>query len=177
MLKEFIASDMINVRHNIEKYNAPFAVPGTFAESSMIRTTAIHTTCRKKKTNEREGNLMRASFGEVASKFNRLGENKTGMNNGIFLSSVMLFEAICRTSENKTLDLSVGNARQKYLELFGEQLNSASLSRHNAVLVKLGLIKLVDSPQDRRQKNITLTTVGHKYKSMFIDTNKRKEAI
>jgi len=176
MLKEFIASDMINVRHNIDNYNAPSVVPGTFAGSSMIRTTAIHTTCLTKKTTKK-GSKMRASFGEVASKFNRLGENKTGMNNGIFLSSVMLFEAICRTSENKTLDLSVGNARQKYLELFGEQLNSASLSRHNAVLVKLGLIKLVDSPQDRRQKNITLTTVGHKYKSMFIDTNKRKEAI
>ena len=138
MLKEFIASDMINVRHYIQKQNA-LGVPGTFAESSMIRTTAIHTTCLRKITNEGEGNLMRASFGEVASKFNRLGENKAGMNNGLFLSSVMLFEAICRTSENKTLDLSVGNARQKYLELFGEQLNSASLSRHNAVLVKLGL--------------------------------------
>ena len=70
MLKEFIASDMINVRHYIQKQNA-LGVPGTFAESSMIRTTAIHTTCLRKITNEGEGNLMRASFGEVASKFNR----------------------------------------------------------------------------------------------------------
>ena len=37
---------------------------------------------------------MRASFGEVASKFNKLGDNK-GMNNGLYLSSLMLFQAIC----------------------------------------------------------------------------------
>jgi len=88
-----------------------------------------------------------------------------------------LFEAICRASQNKSEDLSVGNSKQKYLELFGEVLNSASLSRHNDVLVRLGLIKLVDSVSDRRQKNISFTTLGHKYKSMFIDTNKRREAI
>jgi len=164
--------NMINTRHGIETTKQ---LVGTFGGSSMIRTTPIHTSCLTKKTN-REG-TMKAPFGEVASKFNRLGEDKKGMNNGLYLSTIMLFEAICQTSENKSLDLSVGNARQKYLELFGEQLNSASLSRHNAGLVKLGLIKLVDSVKDRREKNITLTTLGHKYKSMFIDTNKRREAI
>lgn len=149
---------------------------GSFGGRAVIRTTPINIYLTKI-TNKKEGSHMRASFGEVASKFNRLGENKKGMNNGLFLSSVMLFEAICRTSEYKSEELSVGNSKQKYLELFGEQLNSASLSRHNDVLVRLGLIKLVDSVKDRRQKNIMFTTLGHKYKSMFIDTNKRREAI
>jgi len=148
---------------------------GSFGGRAIIITTPINTCLNK---NNRKGEShMRAPFGEVASKFNRLGEDKKGMNNGLFLSSVMLFEAICRASENKSEDLSVGNSKQKYLELFGEVLNSASLSRHNDVLVRLGLIKLVDSVSDRRQKNITFTTLGHKYKSMFIDTNKRREAI
>lgn len=163
---------MINVRQNILNNKQ---LGGSFGGRALITTTPINSFCVKK-TNE-EGSTMKAPFGEVASKFNRLGENKKGMNNGLFLSSVMLFEAICRASENKSDELSVGNAKQKYLELFGEVLNSASLSRHNDVLVRLGLIKLVDSVSDRRQKNISFTTLGHKYKSMFIDTNKRREAI
>ena len=62
-------------------------------------------------------------------------------------------------------------------KLHGITLNSASLSRNNAVLVKLGLIKLAESSTDRRQKDIIFTTVGVRFRNHFNDIPKAKEAI
>ena len=118
-----------------------------------------------------------SSFGEIASKFSKLSDNK-GIGNGLYLHTLMLFHAICHLTGGGVENLTVENARKKYAELYGEFLNSASLSRNNQVLVKMGLIKLHESTEDRRQKDIILTTVGHKYKSLFTDLPKRaKEAI
>ena len=162
-----IASDMINVRHYIQKQNAHIGVPGTFAESSMIRTTATHNICL---TKTKEQSM--ANFGEVMSRFHKLGKNKD-MDNGLYLHTLMLFHAMCHLKEG---EMSVENANKKYADLFGTFLNSASMSRNCAVLVKLGLIKLSESVQDRRQKDVMLTTVGHKFRGLF-NNHKIKEAI
>ena len=78
----------------------------------------------------------------------------------------------------KSDELSVENANKKHGQLYGEFLNSASLSRNNAVLVKLGLIKLHESETDRRMKSIMFTIAGTKFKSMFNDIPKyAKEVI
>ena len=115
-----------------------------------------------------------ANFGEVASRFYKLGRNKD-MGNGLYLHTLMLFHAICHLKQN---ELSVENAIKKYAELYGTFLNSASTSRNCAVLVKLGLVKLAESNKDRRQKDIIFTTLGFKTKSLFNDIPKHaKEAI
>ena len=114
-----------------------------------------------------------SNFGEVMSRFYKLGKNKN-MDNGLYLHTLMLFHCMCHLKEGT---LTVENANKKFYELHGKLLNSASLSRNNAVLVNLGLIKLSENSQDRRQKDIIFTTVGHKFKSLFNDIPKAKEAI
>ena len=113
------------------------------------------------------------NFGEVASRFYKLGKNKN-MDNGLYLHTLMLFHSMCHLKEGT---LSVENANKKFYELYGKLLNSASLSRNNAVLVNLGLIKLYESSSDRRQKEIIFTTVGHKFKNLFNDIPKAREAM
>ena len=146
---------------------------GSFGGRAFITTTPTNACLTiNNKTKEREETM--SSFGEIASKFNKLGENKK-VGNGLYLQTLMLFHAMCHL---KSDELSVENANKKHGQLYGEFLNSASLSRNNQVLVKMGLIKLHESTEDRRQKDIILTTVGHKYKNLFTDLPKRaKEAI
>ena len=160
---------MINVRHYIQQQIVHIGVPGTFAGSSMIRTTAINNICLTKKNKEQS----MANFGEVMSKFYKLGRNK-GMDNGLYLHTLMLFHSMCHLKEG---EMSVENANKKFADLYRTCLNSASMSRNCAVLVKLGLIKLSESVQDRRQKDVMLTTVGHKYRSLFSNIPRAKEAI
>lgn len=160
--------NVINARQSILKNKE---LIGTFGGSSMIRTTPINFICLTKNY-EREGTM--SSFGEIASKFSKLGDNKK-IGNGLYLHTLMLFHSICHLNSD---EMTVENANKKHAELYGEFLNSASMSRNNQVLVKLGLIKLHESVEDRRHKSLLLTTVGHKYKSLFTDiTNRRaKEA-
>ena len=120
------------------------------------------------------GEVRMASFGKTSSEFFKLSRNK-GIGNGLYLNTLMMFHAMCHL---KSDELSVENANKKYANLYGTFLNSASLSRNNAVLVKLGLIKLSESAEDRRAKEIIFTTVGHKFKNLFEDISKsRREAV
>ena len=141
----------------------------SFGGRGFITTTpGIHLTITKNKEQ------TMANFGEVASRFYKLGRNKD-MGNGLYLHTLMLFHAICHLKQN---ELSVENAIKKYAELYGTFENSASTSRNCAVLVKLGLVKLAESNKDRRQKDIIFTTLGFKTKSLFNDIPKHaKEAI
>ena len=141
----------------------------SFGGRSLITTTPFNS-CLTNKNNKEQ---MMANFGEVMSKFYKLGRNKE-MGNGLYLHTLMLFHSMCHLKEG---EMSVENANKKFADLYGTFLNSASLSRNNAVLVKLGLIKLSESVQDRRQKDVMLTTVGHKYKSLFSNIPKAKEAM
>ena len=109
----------------------------------------------------------------TVAQLKKLGKNKN-VDNGLYLHTLMLFHCMCHLKEGT---LTVQNANKKFYELHGKLLNSASLSRNNAVLVNLGLIKLSENSQDRRQKDIIFTTVGHKFKSLFNDIPKAKEAI
>jgi len=141
----------------------------SFGGRSLITTTPFNSCLTNNKTNKEQ---MMANFGEVMSKFYKLGRNK-GMDNGLYLHTLMLFHSMCHLKEG---EMSVENANKKFADLYGTFLNSASMSRNCAVLVKLGLIKLSESVQDRRQKDVMLTTVGHKYRSLF-NNHKIKEAI
>ena len=114
-----------------------------------------------------------ANFGEVMSKFYTLGRNK-GIDNGLYLLTLMLFHSMCHLKDDQS---NVENANKMFHKLHGITLNSASLSRNNAVLVKLGLIKLHESVNDRRQKDIIITTLGVKMRNLFNDIPKVKEAI
>jgi len=141
----------------------------SFGGRSLITTTPFNSCLTNNKTNKEQ---MMANFGEVMSKFYKLGRNK-GMDNGLYLHTLMLFHSMCHLKEG---EMSVENANKKFADLYGTFLNSASMSRNCAVLVNLGLIKLSESVQDRRQKDVMLTTVGHKYRSLF-NNHKIKEAI
>jgi hypothetical protein len=157
--------NMINTRHSIETNTFGF-----FGDKAMIRKTPINNSCS---LTNKKGETM-SSFGEIASKFSKLGDNKN-IGTGLYLHTLMLFHSICHLRND---ELTVENANKKHAELYGEFLNSASMSRNNQVLVKLGLIKLHESNADRRAKEIMFTTVGHKFKNLFTDLPKRaKEAI
>ena len=141
----------------------------SFGGRSLITTTPGISCSIINKT---IGAIM-TNFGEVMSKFYTLGRNK-GLDNGLYLHTLMLFHCMCHLKEGS---LNVENANKMFHKLHGITLNSASLSRNNAVLVKLGLIKLAESSTDRRQKDIIFTTVGVRFRNHFNDIPKAKEAI
>jgi len=93
-----------------------------------------------------------ANFTEIASRFFRLGLGK--YKNGIGLNSIILFDAICHLPPN---EMTVENANKKLSEMYGFEFNSATLSRNNKTLMELGLIRLKESAEDRRYKEILLT--------------------
>ena len=102
-------------------------------------------------------------FTEIASKFWKVGAT-IGLDNhgGLSLQTMMVFDAICHLSADK---LTVENANKKLKELHGFKLNTASLSRNNKILKKLGLMKLEESANDARYKNVILTAKGHDLKN------------
>ncbi len=101
-------------------------------------------------------------FTDIASRFWKIGAS-IGLNvhGGISLLSMMLFDAICHLPQDK---LTVENANSKLHEVYGIKLNTASLSRNNKLLKKIGLIKLQESANDARYKDVVLTTKGHELK-------------
>ena len=123
---------------------------------------AIFTFC-KKTWGGGVGRLM-MNFTEIANEFNKLAQDK-GMQNGIYLRTIMLFYAYCRLApEGRT----VQNATDFLYNSFDtERPNSASMSRNNAVLVKLGLITLRETEDDARSKKVMITLLGEKYKKLF----------
>ena len=151
---------------NMKEKNNGYA---SFGGRSLITTTPGISCSIINKT---IGAIM-TNFGEVMSKFYTLGRNK-GLDNGLYLHTLMLFHCMCHLKEGS---LNVENANKMFHKLHGITLNSASLSRNNAVLVKLGLIKLAESSTDRRQKDIIFTTVGVRFRNHFNDIPKAKEAI
>ncbi len=110
-----------------------------------------------------------ANFTEIASKFFRLGLGK--FKNGVALNSVILFDAICHLGPN---EMTVANANSKLDELYGFKFNSATLSRNNTTLMELGLIRLKESTEDRRYKEVLLTTpLGVKAKKLMYSDGER----
>ena len=91
------------------------------------------------------------SFTQIASSFFRMGLNK--FKNGVSLNTLILFDAICQLPSDK---LTVEHASKKVKEMYGFEFNSATLSRNNTNLQKLGLIKLYAVPSDRRKMEIKI---------------------
>ena len=102
-----------------------------------------------------------ANFTEIASKFFRLGLGK--YKNGVGLNSIILFDAICHLAPN---EMTVANANKKLNEMYGFEFNSATLSRNCSTLMALNLIVLTER-DDRRFKDIMLTTKGHTVKKLL----------
>ena len=84
--------------------------------------------------------------------------------NGVSLNTVILFDAIAQLSKDR---LTVENSNNKLDELYGFKFNSATLSRNNTNLMKLGLIKLKEGATDRRYKQIILTERGKDFKRIL----------
>jgi hypothetical protein len=103
-------------------------------------------------------------FTEISNDFNKLAQDK-GMQNGLYLRTIMLFYAYCKLApEGRT----VQNATEFLHNSFDmDRPNSASMSRNNAVLVKLGLINLRETEDDARSKKVTITLLGEKFKKLF----------
>jgi DNA-binding MarR family transcriptional regulator len=104
------------------------------------------------------------NFKEIANDFNKLAQDKK-MQNGVYLRTIMLFYAYCKLIPEKC---TVQNATEYLRTSFDiDKPNSASMSRNNAVLIKLGLIILRKNEDDDRSKEAILTPLGEKYKRLF----------
>ena len=101
-------------------------------------------------------------FSDIARRFFMIGIGK--FKNGVSLNTVILFDAIAQLSKDK---LTVENSNNKLDELYGFKFNSATLSRNNTNLMKLGLIKLKEGATDRRYKQIILTERGKDFKRIL----------
>ena len=110
------------------------------------------------------------NFTEVASKFFRLSLGK--FKNGCSLNSIILFDCICRLAPDELVGGEeddtggVANASNKVKEIYGFEFNSATLSRNCSTLMALNLIVLTER-DDRRFKDIMLTTKGHLAKKLM----------
>ena len=101
-------------------------------------------------------------FYDIARRFFMTGIGK--FKNGVGLNTMILFDAIAQLSKDK---LTVENSNNKLDELYGFKFNSATLSRNNTNLMKLGLIKLREGATDRRYKQIILTERGKDFKRIL----------
>ena len=101
-------------------------------------------------------------FSAIARIFFMTGIGK--FKNGVGLNTMILFDAIAQLSKDK---LTVENSNNKLDELYGFKFNSATLSRNNTNLMKLGLIKLKEGATDRRYKQIILTERGRDFKRIL----------
>ena len=101
-------------------------------------------------------------FSDIALRFFMTGIGK--FKNGVGLNTMILFDAIAQLSKDK---LTVENSNNKLDELYGFKFNSATLSRNNTNLMKLGLIKLKEGATDRRYKQIILTERGRDFKRIL----------
>ena len=101
-------------------------------------------------------------FSAIARRFFMTGIGK--FKNGVGLNTMILFDAIAQLSKDK---LTVENSNNKLDELYGFKFNSATLSRNNTNLMKLGLIKLKEGATDRRYKQIILTERGKDFKRIL----------
>ena len=101
-------------------------------------------------------------FSDIARRFFMTGIGK--FKNGVSLNTVILFDAIAQLSKDK---LTVENSNNKLDEMYGFKFNSATLSRNNTNLMKLGLIKLKEGATDRRYKQIILTERGKDFKRIL----------
>ena len=101
-------------------------------------------------------------FSDIARRFFMKGIGK--FKNGVGLNTMILFDAIAQLSKDK---LTVENSNNKLDELYGFKFNSATLSRNNTNLMKLGLIKLKEGATDRRYKQIILTERGRDFKRIL----------
>ena len=101
-------------------------------------------------------------FSDIARRFfmTYIGKFK----NGVGLNTMILFDAIAQLSKDKP---TVANSNNKLDELYGFKFNSATLSRNNTNLMKLGLIKLKEGATDRRYKQIILTERGKDFKRIL----------
>ena len=101
-------------------------------------------------------------FSDIARRFFMTGIGN--FKNGVSLNTVILFDSIAQLSKDK---LTVENSNNKLDELYGFKFNSATLSRNNTNLMKLGLIKLKEGVTDRRYKQIILTERGKDFKRIL----------
>jgi len=101
-------------------------------------------------------------FSDIARRFFMTGIGK--FKNGLNLNTMILFDVISQLPKDK---LTVENANNKLDEVYGFKFNSATLSRNNSSLMKLGLIKLKEGLTDRRYKQIILTERGKDFKRIL----------
>ena len=144
-----------------------------FGGRALIRTTPyqpIVTYKLNKKTKvERKGKIGMAHFGDIAKEFNTyvldlVNRKKIKNQNGLYLRTLMLFMAYANThSKERTVSNAISYLDNKLNFI----ANSATVSRNNDVLTQLGLIKLVEDPNDARAKIVELTPVGEKFAKLM----------
>jgi len=106
---------------------------------------------------------------EILIKYNNLFEikskNKEFKNkNGIYIRTLMLFYSYCKIPINKRSPQQAYTYLKKNLNC---NLNNAALSRNNNVLVKLGLISLIENKNNKREKIVKITDKGIQFSRLF----------
>jgi len=109
-------------------------------------------------------------FLEISNEFVKLANNKM-FQNGLYLNTIIQFYAICKLLEKDTSKRIIITDVTDYIHknFSVPRPNSANGTRHNNSLIRLGLIKLSMSTEDARVKNISLTSLGEKFKKLFIE--------
>ena len=137
-----------------------------FGGRSFITTTPYLPTSTSQIKNERKG---MAHFGEIAKAFDQhtrdlVNRKKIKNQNGLYLRTLMLFYSYVNIpSKERTPQ----NAISYLIDKLNFHANSAMVSRNNQVLTELGLIRLIEDPEDARAKKVELTPVGEKFAKLM----------
>ena len=122
-------------------------------------------------TNKYERINKMAHFGDIAKTFNSyvielVRKKKIKNTNGLYLRTMMVFMAYSCLGE-RAENLTPSKAMQWLEQKLNWRTNSASMSRNNAVLFELGLITMIEDPEDARAKVVILTKKGEEFAKLM----------
>ena len=136
---------------------------------AIIITNPFHPIRLTKTINERIKGM--AHFGDIAKTFNSyvielVRKKKIKNTNGLYLRTMMVFMAYSCLGE-RAENLTPSKAMQWLEQKLNWRTNSASMSRNNAVLFELGLITMIEDPEDARAKVVILTKKGEEFAKLM----------
>ena len=89
--------------------------------------------------------------------------------NGIIYLYVLVFKTLCTLPDNS---MDTDDIRDRYHKLVGQSCNQPSCARALYALDKIGLVKFIKNPFNKRNKNVKLTKEGKKMQYLLTGSTK-----
>ena len=89
--------------------------------------------------------------------------------NGLIYQYVLVFKTLCTLPDNS---MDTDDIRDRYHKFFGQSCNQPSCARALHALDKIGLVKFIDNPFNKRNLNVKWTKEGKKMQYLLTGSTK-----